>query len=310
MPFESIGQKGVRERLEIIVKEGSHARASLMLSELKRTLETKEVFFSLHKGILKYIYAVGALAFACRDINIDSIVSLLLALNINPDHQMLETIKKLHYKNYNIHMNILYFMMAMGIEPTIDNVMELVRVMGFKYDPTLAGYTIEYFKEFNSGKVSYSIPELEGDLSTAFNKTADMIFSLSNIISDYVIKEIEDLMHDQRLTKFSESQILPYLSAIGLLSFSGRDLDRENIESVMNAMGTNPETEVLDAIGEIHFRNHIVYMAGLYFIRAVGMESSLDKLMSVVKSMDATADEYVAGNVITFYKTSMSPAAP
>lgn len=301
---ESLGQKSMKETLELVVKEGSHAKVLLVLRELQRTLEAKEVHSGINKGILDYIYAVGALAFACKDINVEDVSALLLALRIEPEHQMLEAIRAMHYKNYNIHMNVLYFLTAVGVEPTIEKVVEILRAMEFSPDATLAGYTIEYFKEFNSGKVSYNIPEPQGDVSVIFNKIADMTFSLSATIADFVIKQIEALVHDERLMKFSESEILPYLAAIGLLTFSGKDCDRGSIEGVMEAMGRPLDGDILNVIGSIHVRNHITYIIALYFIIAVGQEPSLDKIISVVKSMDTVPDALVARNVISFYKIS------
>ncbi|HUB92485.1 MAG TPA: hypothetical protein VL945_00845, partial [Candidatus Saccharimonadales bacterium] len=184
------------------------------------------------------------------------------------------------------------------------------RAMEFSPDATIAGYTIEYFKEFNSGKISYNIPEPEGDLSVIFNKMADMSFSLSGIISNFVIKEIEGLMHDERIARYPERDILPYIGAIGLLTFSGKDTDRGNIISVLDAMATTSDQDILDTLGKIHVRNHIIYIVALYFIHATGQEPTFDKLIDVIKAMDVIPDALVAGNVISFYKIAgMDPKA-
>jgi ribosomal protein L12E/L44/L45/RPP1/RPP2 len=301
-PLESLGAKSVRERMELVVKEGSHAKVLLMLRELKRTLETPALISSINRGILNYIYATGALAFACKDINGEAISRLLLALRIEPEEEMIEIIRTMHYKGYSIYLNVDYFMLAVGLEPTIESLISLLRAMDHNPDATVAGYTIEYFKEFNSGKVSYNIPEPEGDISYVFNKMADMAFSLSNTIANFAIHEIERIVSDEHLKKFPQKDLLPYFGAIGLLTFSGKDVDRESIGRIIGAMGMKVDEGVMESIAEIEVRSHIVYIVALYFINAVGPEPTLNRLIDVVKAMDIVPDPPVAGSVISFYK--------
>lgn len=297
----SIGMKSVKDRLEIIVREGSHAKAILMLRELERTLDNKDVSGKISKGILNYIYAAGALAFSCRDINIGSIGSMLSAVKIKPEVEMLEAIHAMHYKNYNINMNIIYFMKAVATEPTIDGVTRLSEALGFGSDPTVAGYVIEYFKEFNKGRISYVFPTPTGDNSIVFNKTADMIFSLSAIISEFIINEIEKVIQDKRLASFGEAELLPYIGAVGLLTFSGFDVEKQRITKILGALNVSVNQVILDTISNIGIKNHIVYMTALYFVHAVGKDTTLDNVMNVVKVMDVEPDSETAGSVVSFY---------
>ncbi len=299
---ESLNQKSMRERLELVVKEGSQAKVILLLREIKRTLETRQVFLNLNKGIINYLYAVGALAYACREISAERAERLLVSLKIAPASQMLEALRSMNYRNYNIYLNIIYMLAAVGMEQTIENVSKMMYAMGFIPDPEIAGFTIEYYKEFSCGKVGYDLPEPQGDVSVVFNKMADMVFSLSAITSGFVVKQIDVLMHDARVANFTEKEVFPYIAAFGLLTFSGKDVERRSMENIVGAMGITPNAAMLDSMMGMPLKNHIMYIIALYFIRALGTDPSLDRVMAVVKALDVIPDAKLAGYVISFYK--------
>lgn len=286
----------------MVVKEGSYAKAILLLRELDRTLSTPAVIKNLNRGVLNYIYAAGALAFACRDADVGSISNLLFSVHIQPQQDMLGIIDAMRYKSYMAHMNILYFMMAMGVEPTTEDVVAMLRAMDFKPDIESTGYTIEYFKEFSSGKIAYTLPEPEGDRSYVFNNTSAMVFSLSDLVSGFVITEIRKLLKDPRMEKHKPEEILYFLGAVGVLAFSGRDISIDGVSRILKAMSLEVNKDMLSDFNTIEIKNHVLYIVALYFLHALGKTPTIDNICEVVRAMDIKPNSMLAGYVVSYYK--------
>lgn len=294
---------GIEEKLDFITKEGASAEAFLLALELQRGLEDKAVQAHLKDGILNYIIAVGVLVFACKDIDDESVSALLSAIDAAQNTELLRIVRSLHYRTYSIYINSFYFMMALGMEPTLEGVMNVARAMDARPDVSIAQYSIDYCKKFNSGELNSDLSSgLQGEPLQVFKRIEEVIYSLFGELTDVVMKESKRLIHDKHLSQFTESDLLPFIAAIGLLGFSGVDPTSDGIEKVIYSVGISKNEELLKLTGELHVRNHIAYLIALFFLLAVGIEPSVERLLKIIKVLGVTPDVIVADYVVALYK--------
>ncbi len=293
----------LEEKLDFITREGASAQAFLTAIELKRGLEDTNVMAHLQDGILNYIAASGMVAFAGRDIDDESVGRLLSSIDIAPDPTMLQILHTLHYKTYSIYVNSFYFMMTLGMEPTLDGILNIARAMEATLDVQNAQYALDFCKKFTSGELNADLSSgLKGEALSIFQKLEEVIHNLFSEISNVVMRETKRLMHDKRLSQFSEADLLPFLASIGLLGFCSRDQTSDNIEKVMYAVGISKNEELLELSGSLHVRNQIAYLIGLFFLLVAGVEPNVDRILKIVRVLGIAPDILVADYVVALYR--------
>ncbi len=289
--------------LKKAVSSGSKAKAILFLKELRTAIEAKGVHTETGIDLLDYFFALGALTFTCKYISQDEITSLLRSVGISPDSKLLERMGHMHYDNYGIYLNSIYFLISIGKEPDIGNISLVMASMKMNPDIGLAGRAIQYFKEFSGGDVSYEIPAPERETSVIFNKMAQMIFSLSALTSDFVSMQIDLILGSEQTAGYDDNELLRCLAIIGLLTYSGKETSLENITEVMNATDLKISKQVAESLQGLHTSAHVFYLAAIYFIKAIGQEAALDKIIKVANAMGISTDYSAAGAAVSFYKS-------
>ncbi len=295
------------EKLDFITKKAASAEAFLFMLELRSGLENADVVSHLNGGIINYIITAGVLIFACKDVDEDSVKGLLSAINMTPNPTLLQIVRSLHYRTYSIYINAFYFMMAIGMEPTLEGCMDIARAMEANPDLLMAQYAIDYCKKFNT---SEDKPDLSSGLASeqlqVFKRVEDIVYGLFNELLDVVMAEPQILVRDKHLTQFSDEDILPLVAAINLLGLSAREQVKDNIEKVMYAAGASKKRELLNLTGTLRIKNHISYIIALLYPLAVGNEPSVSEILNIVKVMGISPDITIAEYVLSLYKTKTS----
>ncbi len=287
-----------------VIRIGTGASSMLVIKELKRAVESPDAFKYIDKGVVNYIVAAGTLAYAGRDVYADGIAKLLLAIDIKPDPEILDAVHMLHFKNHLVYINAVYFLTLVGKEPTIDNVLEVIRAMDVQPDAMIAGYVIEYCKEYTTLKYTAidAGSNLSGSSLEVYKQLSSGVIELADTMSELVLKELDKGLRNKEVQAHMGPEILPYIGAIGNLAFSGRDMDTGNISKLLLSVGVTPREDMLKLITSLRFRNHLIYVISLYFIIICKREPSMDYLIRVVRAMDVSPDALVAGYVIAYYK--------
>ena len=302
-PAQAGSRSNTGDILKKAVTSGSKAKAILFLKELRTAMEAKGTHTETGIGLLNYFFALGALTFTCKYIDQSEITSLLHAVGISSDEKLLERMSHMHYDNYGIYLNSIYFLISIGKKPDIGNISLVMASMKMNSDIELAGRALQYFEEFSDGKVPYEIPIPERNTSVIFNKMAQMIFSLSSLTSDFVSMQIDMILSSEQTAGFDDNELLYCLAIIGLLTYSGKETSLENITDVMYATDLKISKTVMESLQGLHISAHVFYLAAIYFIKAVGQDASMDKIIRVAKTMGIATDYSAVGAAISFYKS-------
>lgn len=286
------------------IKIGLGASVIMVMRELKRALENESIVKYMDRGVVNYIAAVGALAFTGRDIYTDGIVSLLEAIDIVPDTDILNTLRVLHLKNHLVYINAFFFLTFIGKEPTIDGIIDVVKAMDIAPDAVTAGYVIEYIKEYltlryNSIDVG---PNLQGKELEAFKKLSSGAIEMVDTVGELVIKEISVSLQNKAIMEHMSPKMVPYIGAMISLAFSGKDIDPEDVSKLLMSSGISPSREALGLISAMRFKNYIFYIIALYFLLSAGVEPTSDYIISVVKALGTYPDAPTAEYIMSYYK--------
>lgn len=291
----------IKEQLRFVVRQGTRARAIFMVGELKRMLEQPEVLSHLDEGVLNYVMATIALSFLCRDVYEENVSKLLYALGIIPNKELFEVLHALRYKNYNVYINVLYFMDAFGIQPSVDGIIDVLKAMEVSPDAIVARHAMEYYQTMDKKNINPEVLPQGGQTSEIFKRSATLIYKLSDVVAEFIIGEGDKIYANLMIDALREKMV-PYIIALGFLALSGRDLDADLIDKTLGSVGFEADRLVLAAFSALKVRNHVVYITSLYMMGVVGMEPNMENLIRVVRSLGVNPDMHTATYALSAYK--------
>ncbi len=277
---------------------------NMLTLEILRAMYTPDVMQYLDKGIIGYIAAAGALAFSAKEITPEGVIALVRAAGQEPKQEYLKALSELKYENELVYVNAVYFVKANGKEPTITLVAEVVRAMGIPPDHRIAGYVIEYSKEYLSGEYNFISERLNetGPDGQFFKKLYLGLLDLSGDLSDLAIRELENTIEAGAERTRLTPEALPYITSIGSLAFAGQEMSTEKMESMVVALGMQANAEALNAFEPVRFKNPIVYLIALYYLYSMDMSLDVDSICGIVKAIGVSPDTLMASGVLAYYK--------
>ena len=295
----------IKEIAAKAIRDGMGTCANMLTIEIMRATYTPPVMTYFSRGIIGYIAAAGALAFSGRDITTERIISLLQTVGIEPTDDYLAAISKLDYKNELVYVNAIYFAKANGKEPNIEMVTEIVRSMGVAPDHRIAGYVIEFSREYMSGAYNFVGAKLDqgGPDEKVFKRLYLGMLDLSDDMAELSIRELNLTIEasSQRVALRPES--LPYLTAIGSLAFAGQEINKENMTGIIEALGIKTDLGLLEAFTPVPFKNPILYIISIYYLYGLDMKIDVKSICKLVEVLGGEADTYMAEGVFAYYQS-------
>ncbi len=130
--------------LNAIINAVTASSASIIMAELKKILDDKEIQSNLNEGIMPYIYAAGFLSFAGREINASSLSKTVASLGIEPNTDYISMLEKLSLKSHLIYLYAFYFVLANGRMASKDDLVRVVEAVGAEPDLKRAEEIIKF----------------------------------------------------------------------------------------------------------------------------------------------------------------------
>lgn len=117
-----------------------------------------------------------------------------------------------------------------------------------------------------------------------------------------VLDQFERAMENSEIRANFQNGIVPYLYVAAFLSFAGREIDSENMTSLLNAVGIAPDQKLIDIMIGSGVESHLIYVYAFYLLLATGRETSETNVMNIVRTLglepDAVRVSYVL-NLVT-----------
>ncbi len=92
-----------------------------------------------------YICAITTLSVCGRDSDMMSIEQFIDAMGIRPDQNAVRAIGSLRFRNQLAYVVSLYYLLSLGIEPTIDNMIRVVVALDLPPDAIVANKVLTYY---------------------------------------------------------------------------------------------------------------------------------------------------------------------
>ncbi|MCL4375212.1 hypothetical protein M1394_00210 [Candidatus Marsarchaeota archaeon] len=261
----------------------------------------------LERRMAPYIAAVVVLAFASKEISTENVERLINAIGVSPNKRLLKFVASLNLKNNFVCIPAIYFIKLVEKEPTPQMIIDVVSSLGMISDIQSARHVLDIYSEFlehEGGKVNNAAEE---DLVIKFSGP---INRLSSLISKILFFELQRTFEDRYIIANIERAV-PYLSALGVLIFTGRDTGEgdeiiKGLSDIVKSVGIILDEDMLNHIKGMEYgkATSIVYVPSIYLITSAGKQPTLDLLIKVISALSIKPDEAVAGYVLTIYQES------
>ncbi|MDE1854787.1 MAG: hypothetical protein KGH57_00490 [Candidatus Micrarchaeota archaeon] len=126
--------------------------------------------------------------------------------------------------------------------------------------------------------------------------------SLSDSTQEFLAAEIMRIFQDENV-KLHLKEAMPYIYAAGFLSFSGREINEDNMAKTLRSVGMVSDPEVMRLLFKANVRSHLVYIYAYYFLLSLGKIGSEAEIVALVSSLGIEADESRINDVLAFLKT-------
>lgn len=138
------GAKEIFGKISSEVIELDDALADLSTTELIRVMQSRNIKKQTG-NIMPYLGAMACLSFSTQPADAEHISKLLEVIGIDVDENLLDAVASAHFKNRIIYANALFFLIAAGIDPSIDYLINVVRALGEPPDAIIATFIIGYY---------------------------------------------------------------------------------------------------------------------------------------------------------------------
>ena len=203
---------------------------------------------------------------------------------------------------------VFYFMTLVKDEPDAESLMVVINALGLEANKETADYVMKVYKENILSKEVQKPNKLQEMLDASIMSASDMLSKLEQM-------ELERIFEIKNMKAYIEEGIIPYLGAVGVMEYMGRDIGLEGIESfrngvkeVIEAIGAVPDDKMLDVVTKsLNIGNFpFIYVSAIFFILGAGQEPNAQKMIDVVRTMGLKTDEAAASYLLTLYR-QMNP---
>lgn len=139
-----------RTKLEGEIRDLGGALSSVLIMELNRALAEGNVTLTEHTELLPYITSSGMLAVAGLDIDRDGIRKIMESLDMETDEDLLNMTAKFRYRNHLVYVCAKYFLMSIGREGNLAELLTVMRALGIHPDAKVAQFVIDTYNSMNA----------------------------------------------------------------------------------------------------------------------------------------------------------------
>jgi ribosomal protein L12E/L44/L45/RPP1/RPP2 len=101
---------------------------------------------------------------------------------------------------------------------------------------------------------------------------------------------------------FADNRTIVYIYLSGLLNLLGREINTENMGTVLKGIGAEANTEIMNVIVNANKENAVIYIYSAYFLVMLGKELNIKNVVDLVRSLGEVApNEAFAKNAIDVY---------
>ncbi len=292
--------------------------SKLIGAEINRAISSQNVLMKLvvkimgkkaEDAIAPYIAAVVLLVSSARSVSPEKVGELLKAIGIEPQKRELDFVSMIHFDSATAaYAPVFYFVTLIKDEPDAEALMKVINALGLEAKEETANYVMKIYKETILGKSDQKPNKLQEMLDVSIKSASEMLSKLE-------LMELDRIFEIKNMKTYIEEGMIPYLGAVGVMEYMGRDIGLEGVESfrdgvkkVIASIGASPDDKMLDIVTKsLNIGNFpFVYVSAIYFILGTGQEPNVQKMIDVVRTLGLKTDEAPASYLLTLYR-QMNP---
>lgn len=149
-----------------------------------------------------------------------------------------------------------------------------------------------------------SVENIDTDtyLATSFAAIKAVIQAISSTTARVMEAEFERIVSDEDVRAHIK-QLMPYLFAAGLLSYSGREINEENLEKVLGVLDLPLNERAVVLLFDASIGSHLIYIYAYYFLMAFGKAGTESEILNIVESLGMKPDATRMREVLTFLRS-------
>ena len=129
-----------------------------------------------------------------------------------------------------------------------------------------------------------------------------MVTNINSASTDVLFLSLGELLNNPKIkAKLGDHLIQRYIYAVGLLSFTSREVTRENVKSVLITVGEEPDDRLLDVLFSAKPEGHLIYLYSLFFLLVMGQKPDAAGLARLVKALGVPPNLEAAEQVLTLF---------
>ncbi|MDE1868839.1 MAG: hypothetical protein KGH60_02635 [Candidatus Micrarchaeota archaeon] len=105
------------------------------------------------------------------------------------------------------------------------------------------------------------------------------------------MKGFETVFKSDEVRANIDKGIMTYFYAAGILSFCGREINRENITRILEAIDIEPNNVLTDVLLKTGLKSHIVYAYAYYYLLINGKSTTDANIMRVIDALGLEPDK-------------------
>ncbi len=129
-----------------------------------------------------------------------------------------------------------------------------------------------------------------------------LLVSLSDTTQRLMLYGFDSTLKNKEIARHIKDGIMQYIHVEAFLSFAGREITKENVETVVRSLGMEPDGELIDLVVSSSPKSHLIYIYAYYLLVAEGSEVTPQNICKVVESVGIVPDLKRVNDIFAFVK--------
>jgi ribosomal protein L12E/L44/L45/RPP1/RPP2 len=121
-----------------------------------------------------------------------------------------------------------------------------------------------------------------------------VVDSLASASAEYISSALKRLLESDEIRAHVKEGIMPYLYAAGLLSFAAKEINEENLTTLIRIIGVEPNEYLIGVLLRTGIRSHLVYIYAFYYLSIGSRAVTAEKMEEVVEALGIQPDRDIA----------------
>lgn len=129
-----------------------------------------------------------------------------------------------------------------------------------------------------------------------------IVTNINTASADILFASLGDILANQDIrAHLADHTIQKYIYVVGLLSFTGREITKDNVKSILITLGEQPDNELLDVLFGAKPEGHLIYLYSIYLILVMGQKPETQVITRLVKALGITPNPETAEKVLELF---------